>query len=80
MTAWISIVMAVLAVGGQLANLFLNLKLGSSILQSEEKVLAKVDLTYKRKDVCAAEMQAVIHGPPRSQGHGPLQASGNGWE
>ncbi len=59
MTGWISVTMGVLAVAGQVANVFLNLKLRNSLLEQEKKILAEVDVTYKRKDVCAAEMQAL---------------------
>lgn len=60
MAGWISAVVAFLAIAGQLVNVYLNLKLRNSVLESETRILSEVALTYKRKDVCAAEMSALV--------------------
>jgi len=57
MAGWVAAIMAVLAVGGQIANYVLNLKLRASLMESEERVLNQVAAVYRRQDVCAAQMQ-----------------------
>jgi hypothetical protein len=52
-----SVIVAAVAVVGQLVNVFLNLKLRAAIAESEMRVLDQVAREYKRQDVCAVEMK-----------------------
>lgn len=59
MGQWVAAIMAALAVGGQAANLVLNLKLRAGQLESEKRVLDEVAKVYMREDVYRAEMGAL---------------------
>lgn len=68
--AW-SAIIAALAVIGQVINVALNLKLRNAMLESETRIMAKVEerlKEYKRADVCAAEMEPLKACPLFQQG------------
>lgn len=58
-SGWIVAIVSVLAVVGQLANLFLNLTLRNKILEMERSLLDRVDSKYKLKEVCTSEMDSM---------------------
>ncbi len=47
---------ALLAVGGQVANLILNLKIRNGQLETERRILAEVADKYANGEACEAEM------------------------
>jgi hypothetical protein len=70
MGQWVAAIMAVLAVGGQIANYILNLKIRAGQMESEARLLETVAGLYKRQDVCAVEMEA-LQGSRPTAAHSP---------
>jgi len=54
-----TVVISGLAVGGQLLNVILNLKLRAAVLESEQRVLEKVERKYHSKEACEGERKAM---------------------
>lgn len=54
--------LAVIAAGGQVLNLVLNLQLKNAILESERRIMEKADEKYVHKDVFEVTLDGGRHG------------------
>ena len=52
-------ILAVLAALGQLTNIYLHLRIANAILESERRILDRIQSEYPAQAVCDARMEAI---------------------